>query len=105
MNNVVVTINRKTLLSDYSDLQKTNGVPEPAIFFGGVFLWLILPKLVYVDAGGPISPSAFAILAFAGIIGGVIGYLYPAPKPLSIIGPGSVRQSPSTWEPTQRKAA
>ena len=101
----VVTIKKKRLLFDRSNSQKRKGVPDPLIFFGGVFLWMILPKLVYVDSGGPISLIEFAILASAGVVLGITSYLFPAPNPPSIIGPGSVRQSPRTVEPTQRKAA
>lgn len=104
MNNVV-TINQKKLLSAYSDTQNTKGVPEALIFFGGVLLWMVLPALVYVNTGGPISLTGFAIVAGVGILAGVVKYLLPASPPPSIIGPGSAKQSPDTLEPPQRKAA
>jgi hypothetical protein len=104
MNNNVVTINRGPL-SDYVDSQKTNRSLDRVIFFGGIILTMILPKLIYVVSGGPISLSAFSVLASAGVIMGVGSYLYPAPGPLLIVGPGSRNQSPDRLEPSNRKAA
>src|SRR5688500_20193600 len=104
MNNVV-TINRKKLLSAYSESQNTKRVPEGVTFFGGVLLWMVLPALVYAKSGGPISLTAFAIVAGVGVIAGVLNYLFPAPKPPSIIGPRSAKRSPAPVEPPQRKAA
>lgn len=104
MNNVA-TINRKTMIPSYTNWRKTEGLLDPVVFFGGVFLSLVLPKLVYVDSGGPVSLTAFAVLATAGVVLGLINYRYPEPGPPSIIGPGSAKQSPNTYEPMQRKAA
>lgn len=101
----VVTIKKKTEPFDYSKSQRIEGLPEPLVFFGGVILWLILPKFAYIQSGGPISWREFAILAAASILIGVTSYLYPEPGPPSIIGSGSLQQSPITFEPTQRKAA
>lgn len=103
MNNVV-TINRGKFLRNYADSQQTSGSQEPITFLGGVFLWMILPKLVYADYGGPISLTAFAVLALMGVILGLVIYRYFPPKTLSIVDPNILR-SPDTVQPSQRKAA
>jgi len=103
MNNVV-TINRGKFLSSYSKTQKVRRFPEQVYLLGGVILWVVLPKLVYVEYGGPVSLTMFSTLTFAAIVLGVTIYRYLPPKPLSILDKDT-RQSPNTLHPTQKKAA
>ena len=105
MNNVVTIKSKKVPLSDYADSRKADRILERVIFFGGILLLMILPKLIYVRYGGPVSLTAFAVLASAGIILGVASYLYPEPGPPSIIEPGKRNKSPDTLEPSNKKAA
>lgn len=102
----VVTIKREEdFLSNYANSGETTGISEPVVFLAGILLWMVVPKLVYAEYGGPVSLPVFAILAFAGVIFGVRNYLSSPPRPPSIIGLRPIQQFPDTLEPTQRKAA
>ena len=83
----VVTIKREEdFLSNYANSGETTGVPEPVVFLAGILLWMVVPKLVYAEYGGPVSLPVFAILAFAGVVFGARNYLSSPPRPRSIIG-------------------
>jgi hypothetical protein len=102
----VVTIKREEdFLSSYADSGKTTGIPEPVVFLAGILLWMVLPKLVYAEYGGPVSLKVFAVLALAAVIFGVRNYLNSPPSPPSIIGLRPIQQFPDTLQPTQKKAA
>jgi hypothetical protein len=104
MNNVV-TINRGKLPSAYTDGQKTGSFRDQMTFFGGVALWMVVPKLVYAAYGGPISFSVFLGLGVIGTILGVMMYRYFPPKRLSVVTIDTMPEIARTQEPARKQAA
>ncbi|HET6980044.1 MAG TPA: hypothetical protein VFI24_27170 [Pyrinomonadaceae bacterium] len=73
----VVSIDRGRFLRYYLVPSKLRTILEEAFFVLGVLGTIVAPQAVYSAIGGPVSPWIFVICAQAGVIVGLVRYIYP----------------------------
>jgi hypothetical protein len=99
------SINRKRLLGAYIDAQKTERIPEEAVFFTGVFLSAVLPQLTLSAYGGLVPLIAFVSVALVGSIWGWAIYLKSPYRLISCVDAETVPQAPPGEDANLKDAA
>jgi hypothetical protein len=81
----VVPIERGKFLGDYISHQKASRHLEQLFVFG-VLTTIVVPQVVYCAIGGPVTAWVFVISAQAGVIIGLVKYIWPPAAPMSVAG-------------------
>jgi dipeptide/tripeptide permease len=94
MMNNIVSINESKFLGEYCDAQKNEPALGETLFFSGIFLTAVLPKIIYCTSGGPVSFSVFAVTAAVGIALGVIMHYRLPYEVISCFNTDTIPQAP-----------
>ena len=70
----IIRFKNKKMLGGYSNAEQRKIIPENALFFAGLAVSIVLPEAVYCFLGGPVRPTAFAVIALSGLVWGCIRY-------------------------------
>jgi len=80
----VVSIDRGKFLGYYTSRQKES-TALGGLFLLGVLATIVAPQVFYCAIGGPVTPWVFVVSAQAGVIMGLVKYIWPPAPPVSVV--------------------
>jgi hypothetical protein len=81
----VISFDRGKFLGDYISRQKAPKIVGDGLFVLGVFVTIVVPQVVFCAIGAPVTPWVLIVTAQAGVIAGLVKYIWSPPVPPSVV--------------------
>jgi hypothetical protein len=90
----VIPFKNKKIFGTYNDVSNNGGAVESSLFIAGVIVSMLMPATVYCILGGPVSPTAFAVVALSGLVWGLEKYRRQQALSIYRLGTGALPRAP-----------